>query len=87
MPVPLPNPVIRASFLLETDADMVLSDGDSLAGIRFEFFDFAAENCADDFFLEPGFFLSKLRFGGGRGFIIFRIVIGVGEVEEQIGEE
>ncbi|KAL2502874.1 Uncharacterized protein Fot_36722 [Forsythia ovata] len=84
--MPLPDPVIRPSILVKPDTNMVLTDHHSLTRVGLQSFAFATEDCADDLLFQLGFFLSQLRLGGGREFV-FTVGIGIGEVEEIVGEE
>lgn len=71
MAVPLPNAVLRPFLLVKPDADMVVADGDGLAGVGAELGRFAGEDEADDLLLEAGLLL------GEEGFVVVVLVVVV----------
>ena len=84
MAMPLPNPIVRALFLVKSDANMVVSDGHRLARIGLELIGLASEDEANDLLLKLGFFFGELGFG-----VVVVIVVVVGEmsrVEEKVFE-
>lgn len=95
MAVPLPNAIFRPFLLVKPDADMVVADGDGLAGVGAELGRFAGKDEADDLLLEAGLLL------GEEGFVVVVLVVvvvvvffvggGGGEEEEVVegfvGEE
>lgn len=86
MAVPLPDAVIRALLLVESDAHVVVADGHGLAGVGAEAVGVAGEDEADDLLLEPGLLLGEeglvaVVFGS---VVVFVVVVGEGGgVEEE----
>lgn len=76
MAVPLPDTVVGAGLLMESDAYVVFADGDGIAGVGFEGIGLAGENPTDDLLFELGFFFGEM---GLVGFFFFFVVV-VGEV-------
>ncbi|KAF5476013.1 hypothetical protein F2P56_007760 [Juglans regia] len=58
--MPLPYPVIRVRLVLKPDANVVVADGDGLAGIGSEGIYHAAVDDPDDFVFEFVFFIGEL---------------------------
>lgn len=78
MAVPLPDTVVGAGLLMESDAYVVFADGDGIAGVGFEGIGLAGENPTDDLLFELGFFFGEMGLVGF--FFFFFVVVIVGEV-------